>query len=136
MLPCWLEHYFECSAQNVIPENFSQMELKAIPIINTIHWYQPTGSHILDIYEYLVRHGRGEVAVWARWILNRVPKPGKTLSKCLMRLLIVLCASKTSTFTFRVATKTATSAPIFIAQLEQMTCLQGPQPGVLQTDAR
>ncbi|CAL2051484.1 unnamed protein product [Caenorhabditis brenneri] len=72
MFFCWLKHYYECREQDLVPESLSQMEAKATPIINTIYWYRPTGNGILDIYEYLERHGRGEVAEWAQWILNRV----------------------------------------------------------------
>ncbi|EGT40490.1 hypothetical protein CAEBREN_06615 [Caenorhabditis brenneri] len=74
MFFCWLKHYYECSAQNGVLESLSQMEAKATPIVNTIYWYQQTGDDKLDIYNYLVCHGRGEVREWAKWILNRVPR--------------------------------------------------------------
>ncbi|CAL2051485.1 unnamed protein product [Caenorhabditis brenneri] len=74
MFFCWLKHYYECREQNLVPENLSQMEAKATPIVNTIYWYQQTGDDKLDIYNYLVCHGRGEVREWAKWILNRVPR--------------------------------------------------------------
>ncbi|CAL2051483.1 unnamed protein product [Caenorhabditis brenneri] len=69
MVFCWIKHYCECLSHNVNPENFSQMEWRATAIINTIHWYQPIENHRLGLYEYLALHGRGEVALWAKWIL-------------------------------------------------------------------
>ncbi|EGT40652.1 hypothetical protein CAEBREN_25383 [Caenorhabditis brenneri] len=71
MLLCWVKHSSECLAKKRTPESFSRMEARAIPIINTIYWYP--GSHNMDIYEHLVRNGRGEVRKWAKWIQVLMP---------------------------------------------------------------
>ncbi|CAL2051487.1 unnamed protein product [Caenorhabditis brenneri] len=71
MLLCWAKHSSECLAKKRTPESFSRMEGRAIPIINTIFWYPE--SHNLDIYEHLVRNGRGEVRKWAKWIQVLMP---------------------------------------------------------------
>ncbi|EGT40527.1 hypothetical protein CAEBREN_01989 [Caenorhabditis brenneri] len=81
MVFCWIKHYCECFTHNVNPETFSQMEWRATAIINTIHWYQPVEGHGLGLYEYLVRNGRGEVALWAKWILYCVREAGQAVEQ-------------------------------------------------------